>query len=280
VGNASGASATINAGDTSKAGLLSITGTYKQLATGIFTGYVSGTTADTGYSQLKVSGTASLAGTITFTVASTFQSSLKVGQTFTVLTASSITGSFTNATIAINSTFQFDVSYTSTGVVLTVADVAADSKSSQPAAAKAVAVAKNTPMRVSDLRRVGVGFSFIKGHPVTAAEWAPTAHSNMLRANVLPADVLPARGSELSNLRAWERVPMMAETPVRTAVVAEVPRVVEVTPLHTDASASDLRSEKIRPNGVQSPLSRWTGTTIERRELVKPLPAMLPHVTR
>jgi hypothetical protein len=261
VGNASGAIATINAGDTSKAGLLTITGTYTQLATGAFTGYVSGTTADTGYSQMKVSGKATLAGTITFTVASAFQSSLKVGQTFTVLTASSITGSFTNSTIAINSTFQFDVSYTATGVVLTVADVAADNKSSQPAAAQAVAVAKKTPTSVSGLRRVG----YIKGQPVAVA----TAHSNAIL----------ARGSELSNLRAWDHVPVMGAVPVRAVVVTEVPRVVNAIPLRTQVSASDLRLEQVHPIGVQAPLARWMGTTIERREPVKTMP-MLPHVTR
>jgi len=261
VGNASGTSATINAGDTNKAGLLSITGTYKQLATGIFTGYVSGTTADTGYSQLKVSGTASLAGTITFTVASSFQSSLKVGQTFTVLTASSITGSFTNSTIAINSTFQFDVSYTSTGVILTVADVAADNKSSQTAAAKAVAVAKKTSSPVNDLRRV----SYIKGQPVAVA----SAHSNAIL----------ARGSELSNLRAWDHVPVIGEMPVRALPVVAVPSVVSAVPARAEVPASDLRLEQIHPIGVQAPLARF-GTNVERREPVKTMPTMLPHVTR
>jgi len=260
VGNASGAAATINAGDTAKAGLLSITGTYKQLATGIFTGYVSGTTADTGYSQLKVSGTATLAGTITFTVASSFQSSLKVGQTFTVLTASSITGSFTNSTIAINSTFQFDVSYTSTGVILTVADVA-DNKSSQPAATQAVAVAKKSSSPVSDLRRV----SYIKGQPVAVA----AGHSNAIL----------ARGSELSNLRAWDHVPVVGEMPVRAVPVVAVPSVVSAIPTRVEVPASDLRLEQIHPIGVQAPLARF-GTTIERLDPVRTMPAMLPHVTR
>jgi hypothetical protein len=178
-----------------------------------------------------------------------------------VLTASSITGSFTNSTIAINSTFQFDVSYTATGVVLTVADVAADNKSSQPAAAQAVAVAKKTPTSVSGLRRVG----YIKGQPVAVA----TAHSNAIL----------ARGSELSNLRAWDHVPVVGAVPVRAVVVTEVPRVVNAIPLRTQVSASDLRLEQVHPIGVQAPLARWMGTTIERREPVKTMP-MLPHVTR
>jgi hypothetical protein len=212
---------------------------------------------------LKVSGTASLAGTITFTVASSFQSSLKVGQTFTVLTASSITGSFSNSTIAINSTFQFDVSYTSTGVILTVADVAADNKSSQSTAPKAMAVAKKTSSPVNNLRRV----SYIKGQRVVVAS---SGHSNAIL----------ARGSELSNLRAWDHVSVIGDVPVRAVTVTEVPRVVGVIPSHSDRlPASDLRLEEIHPIGVRVPVARFS-TTIVRREPVKAMPTMLPHVTR
>jgi hypothetical protein len=132
-GNASGTAVTINVGDTGKAGLLAITGAYTQLATGNLTGLIDGTAQGSTYSELKVTGAASLAGTISFTVASSFQASLKLGETFTVLAAKSITGTFSNSTIAINSTYQFDVSYTSTGVVLTVASATA----SQPTGAAA-----------------------------------------------------------------------------------------------------------------------------------------------
>jgi flagellar basal body rod protein FlgG len=43
-----------------------------------------------------------------------------VGETFTVLSAGSIAGTFSNTTIAINSSEFYAISYTKTGVVLTV----------------------------------------------------------------------------------------------------------------------------------------------------------------
>lgn len=142
-GNATGNAVTLNVGDTGAAGLLTITGTYKQLATGTMTGTINGTTAGSGFSQLKVSGAATLGGTINFTVTSSFQKSLTLGETFTVLTASSVTGTFSTTTIAINSTFQFDVSYTSTGVVLTVASVAPTAPASTNAKATPVLAGKS-----------------------------------------------------------------------------------------------------------------------------------------
>jgi hypothetical protein len=107
------------------------------------TGLINGTAAGTGFSQLKVTGTAALAGTINFTVAAAFQSSLTLGETFTVLTSSAVSGTFSNSTIAINGTFQFDVSYTATGVVLTVASTTPDG-SSQPGSQTTTAMPVST----------------------------------------------------------------------------------------------------------------------------------------
>jgi hypothetical protein len=119
----SGTTPALNIGDSGKAGLLVITGAYAQLATASVNAFIGGTTVGTGYSQLQVSGTATLAGTLTVALASGFTPT--IGSTFTVLTASSISGSFSNSTIAINGSEHFNVSYTSTGVVLTVASGAA-----------------------------------------------------------------------------------------------------------------------------------------------------------
>ena len=163
----SGTTPTINVGDSGKAGLLSITGNYTQLATGTITGLVNGTAVGTGYSQLKVTGAAALAGTINFTVTASFQGSLTSGETFTVLTGSSVTGTFSNSTIAINSSFHFNVSYTATGVVLTVATGPAAAADSTPVQAAAIAVATPrlatgtaSPSSTSGLRRnsgLGIG---------------------------------------------------------------------------------------------------------------------------
>jgi hypothetical protein len=114
-----GTTPTMNVGDSGKAGLLKITGTYAQLSTGTMNVSIGGTTVGTKFSQLQVSGAASLGGTLTAALVSGFTPT--VGQTFTVLTTSSVTGTFSNSTIAINGTEHFAVSYTSTGVVLTVA---------------------------------------------------------------------------------------------------------------------------------------------------------------
>ena len=108
-------------GDANKAGIFKIaSGSYTQTATGKLSTAIGGTTVGTQYSQLQVTGTgtATLAGTLAAPLLSAYVP--PVGQTFTVLTASSVTGAFTNTTIAINSSEHFAISYTATSVVLTV----------------------------------------------------------------------------------------------------------------------------------------------------------------
>jgi hypothetical protein len=118
-----GTTPAISVGDTGKAGLLVITGGYTQLSTATMNSFVGGSAVGTQYSQLQVGGTASLAGTLTVTLASGFTPT--IGSTFTVLTAGAVSGTFSNSTIAINGSEHFNVSYTTTGVVLTVASGAA-----------------------------------------------------------------------------------------------------------------------------------------------------------
>jgi fibronectin-binding autotransporter adhesin len=147
----SGTAPTISAGDSGKAGLLAITGNYTQLSSATMNSFVGGTTVGTQYSQLQVSGTASLAGTLTVTLASGFTPT--VGSTFTVLTATSVTGTFSDSTIAINGSEHFNVSYTPTGVVLTVASGAAQSGGLAQASAAAAAVTTRQPVLTSKLQR-------------------------------------------------------------------------------------------------------------------------------
>jgi hypothetical protein len=71
------------------------------------------------YGKVTVSGAASLAGTLNAGVVGSFVPT--IGETFVILEASSLTGTFSNSTIAINATEHFDVSYTANSVVLTVA---------------------------------------------------------------------------------------------------------------------------------------------------------------
>jgi hypothetical protein len=108
----------LSVGDAGLAGQIKITGSYFQTVNGKLSTAIGGTTAITQYSQLKVVGAATLNGTLAAPLIGSFVPT--VGQTFTVLSASSITGTFSNTTIAINSSEFFAVSYTATGVVLTV----------------------------------------------------------------------------------------------------------------------------------------------------------------
>jgi len=271
-----GTAPTLNVGDAGKTGLLAITGTYTQLSTGAMTGLINGTTAGTGFSQLNVTGAAALAGTINFTVAAGFQGSLFSGETFTVLNASSVTGTFSNNTIAINSNFHFNVSYTATGVVLTVAtgpSAPPAGSAAQPAAQiamastrPAAAASKSRPVFSSSLRhRVsGIGKS---SRPILAVGMAPGGHSNAIL----------ARGMELSNLRRWERMPAIST--VRAAVVAQLPRV-NATTSRVELPASDLRMGQNHLIGVQSPLAGWMGSSTNRRTPVKIMPPMVPRVVR
>jgi hypothetical protein len=111
--------ATFSVGDAGKAAQVKITGTYSQLTNGILTTPIGGTTVATQYSQVKPSLAATLSGgTLTAPLILAFTPT--VGQTFTVLSAKSLTGTFSNSTIAINSSEHFAISYTATSVVLTV----------------------------------------------------------------------------------------------------------------------------------------------------------------
>ncbi len=112
------AGALLSVGDAGKAAQMKITGTYKQTANGKLSTAIGGATVATEYSQLKITGATTLAGPIAAPLLGTFVPT--VGQTFTVLSATSVTGTFSNTTIPINSTEQFTVSYTKTSVVLTV----------------------------------------------------------------------------------------------------------------------------------------------------------------
>ncbi|MGB8005644.1 MAG: hypothetical protein WCF48_00795, partial [Terriglobales bacterium] len=115
----SGTTPTIHVGDAGQAGLLKITGTYTQLSTGTMNVAIGGTKLGTQYSQLQVTGAASLGGTLSVNLINGFTP--KVGTKFTILTASSLGGTtFSTQYIVINSKEYFAVSYTSTGVVLTV----------------------------------------------------------------------------------------------------------------------------------------------------------------
>ncbi len=121
LGNASGAAATLIVGDSiKKAGLVSISDNYTQLATGVLDTQIGGRKVGTSYSQLSVTGPVTLDGTLNISLIKKFTPA--IGQKFTILNApSGITGTFSTVNgLAINSSEHFTLSYTSTTVVLEV----------------------------------------------------------------------------------------------------------------------------------------------------------------
>lgn len=101
------------------AGQLNVTGNYTQGAGGTFAAEIGGLTAATEFDRLNVSGQAILAGTLDITVIDPFAPSLD--DTFVILTAGSVTGTFPTVTgLDTGGGLRFDVSYGATSVTLTV----------------------------------------------------------------------------------------------------------------------------------------------------------------
>jgi hypothetical protein len=233
--------------------------------------FIGGTTVGTQYSQLQVAGTATLAGTLTVALASGFTPT--VGSTFTVLNASSISGAFTNSTIAISSTEHFNVSYTSTGVVLTVASGAAAQSGGAPPSAPVAALPRRQPVVSSGLRHWIGGAS--NGNHIFVARLASTR----------PQSGAVSAGSEL---RRYESLNGPAELPrTSTPVAAGWERKLPVAPV-ARLRLGLARSSQIAPNpndwngpvrGVSSLRMPSTGTLIQRMP-VKILPPMLPRFQR
>jgi len=212
-----GTSPTTNVGDAGKAGLLKITGTYTQLSTGTMNVSIGGTTVGTQYSQLQVTGAASLGGTLTAALVNGFTPT--VGQTFTVLTASGVAGTFSNSTIAINSTEHFVVSYTSTGVVLTVASGPSRNSGNSTSPLSKMAVASTRQMLGISRHPVpGNGLRHGTGGRgklvVVAGLRRPGEHSNASLAH-LGIGSSPRNSLARPILSSWNRIPVRTEQPTR-----------------------------------------------------------------
>jgi fibronectin-binding autotransporter adhesin len=209
----SGTAPTISAGDSGKAGLLAITGSYTQLSTATMNAFLGGATVGSQYSQLQVGSTASLAGTLTVTLASGFTPA--IGATFTVLKAGTVTGAFSNSTIAINSSEHFAVSYTSTGVVLTVVSGAAVTSGAQPRSSVAAAVpVKERPVLISRLQH-GIGGMPRQSNDIIAAGTEMRARTGAILAGFgLSRFEGPSRLS--APVAIWLHRPSIAATAVQS----------------------------------------------------------------
>ena len=109
---------TLTPGDSAtKTGKLIVSDTYTQESGGALDIQINGATAGTKYDQLKVTQGATLGGTLNITLGFT----PTVGQTFTILTASSVAGTFAAVNgLAINGSEHFTITYRAGSVVLTV----------------------------------------------------------------------------------------------------------------------------------------------------------------
>jgi len=112
--------ATITPGDSStKTGILTVSSTYTQSSNGVLDMSIGGTTQGTQYDELKVSGAATLNGTLNISLVNKFTPT--VGQTFDILNGASLTGAFSTINgLSINSSEHFSPSQSATDIILTV----------------------------------------------------------------------------------------------------------------------------------------------------------------
>ena len=264
----SGTTPTINVGDVGKAGLLTITGTYTQLSTATMNVSIGGTAVGTQYSQLKVSGTASLGGTLTAALINSFTPT--VGQTFTILTAKSVSGTFTNTTIAINSSEHFAISYTSTGVVLTVVSGPA-SDSNQPAAQTAVATIKKP---ASEALKSVAGASTLRRPVNTGVDQRMILASS---GNSGDRHILPV-GVGTNSLRVWDHAPVAPSWDhIRGVVVAQTPQSASLNAPHSDlARHINNWQGQSQAVPVRAPVSGWPGVSATRLPVQTLKPSLPP----
>jgi hypothetical protein len=111
---------TVLPGSASAAGTLSVTGKYTQTAGGTLAINVGGTTPGSGFSQLAVGGSATLAGTLSLNAINGFTAAL--GNTFTVVTFQSASGGFViGGTLAPGSGNHFSTTLGATSFTVAVA---------------------------------------------------------------------------------------------------------------------------------------------------------------
>ena len=108
-----------------KPGILTITGNYTQTSAGVLNIAIGGTTAGTGFDQLRVQGSADLNGTLNITLINGFGPAF--GQTFPILNFAGSTGNFSTVNgLTAGLQTLFTVSRTSTSFVLNSAGNVAD----------------------------------------------------------------------------------------------------------------------------------------------------------
>ncbi len=168
LGNLTGAGKVVPTG--SSGGPMTLTGTYKP--TGTLSIPISGTTtAGVSYGQLSETGAATLGGTLALVTANGFTP--PIGSTFTVLKATSITGSFSSITGTDLGDRSYSVSTNATSVVATVIPQPPTVSGVSPSIG---AAGGGTSVTITGTRFVGVtGVSF-GGNPATSYTVTDSGH--------------------------------------------------------------------------------------------------------
>jgi hypothetical protein len=145
-------SGTVTPGDSpTSTGVLSVSKTYTQNSSGVLNISIGGTTAGTKYDQLNITGSATLKGTLNLSLIKGYVPA--VGNTFDILTASTVSGTFSKVTgTSISPTEHFVVSCDPTDCDATVASGALT-----PAQASSFAQARTLPL--NDRRSYAAAFS-------------------------------------------------------------------------------------------------------------------------
>ncbi len=277
VGNSSGTAVTINVGDSGKAGLLAITGTYTQLATGTMNISIGGLTTGT-YSELTVSGTTSLSGTLSVgLVNGLVLTASNIGTTFTVLSSTgTLSGVFSNTTVT-TGTDVFSVSYVGNTVVLTLTSVTGSKSSPAPIVSTNVAaVTKSTG--VSQLARAA-------HNSMPAGNLRHRVNGGIGKTSkpILVSGIAPPRlrnGSDLSNLRVWERTPVVSSAATYTSPVPAPVRAIGESSARVALPAAQLNAAQSHAIAVRSPLAGWMGSSQNRRAPVKVMPPIMTRIAR
>jgi hypothetical protein len=115
VGNLSNVGGTVHPGD--GPGILSVTGNFTQSSSGTLDIQIGGPDAGTGFSQLNITGTAALGGTLDVSLLGGFTPSN--GETFTILTSAGLNASMFSAYNGLQEgNVTFTVAYTPGDVIL------------------------------------------------------------------------------------------------------------------------------------------------------------------
>jgi len=171
-GNVTNAGGSVAPGSSITAGAISIVGIYSQSRTGAYNVKIGGTAAGQ-FDTLTMSGAATLGGPLNVSLINSFSPAL--GNTFTILTAASVTGTFSTANLpALSTGLGWQVTYNATNVVLSVVTVSSPVANLNPGSLPFPNTIVNTASTVqkAQLQNTGTAPLLITSIQVTGADAA------------------------------------------------------------------------------------------------------------